>query len=589
LYLGNPAIKSKRQSRRAIQEGTMRLSVKMIAAAALAVFLIPAFNLFAGEAAKPSSDAKTVDSLPAVAPDPAASLPSAPMPQASMAAAMPYSRGLDTFTPRVEWFVGYSYLRAIPQLAVGNRLVHLNGGSTNIAFNFNRYLGLVGDFGGFNDTQLVLQNGSANSTVDSSGTVFTYLFGPRLSYRKYERITPFAQALFGGIHASEVTLSSGCSGTACTVLPSENSFAFTAGGGLDVKVHRHFAIRIIQAEYLMSRFENLTTGATAGQNDMRLSAGLVYRFGGNPGPPPQPPSPLSYSCSLNPSSVFAGEIIAVSGSALNLNPARTPVYTWTADGGTVTGTSSTASIDTKGLAPGTYTLKGHVTEGDKASENADCTAPFVVKAIEPPTVSCVANPSSVNSGDPSTITATGISPQNLTLTYSYSASSGSIIGAGTTATLTTGGVPAGPITVTCNVVDDKSQTASGTTSVTVVVPIAPKPAVSQLCSVSFERDARRPARVDNEGKACLDSVALSLQNSPDAKLALVGNAAGSEKDSSRLAGQRVANTRAYLVSDKGIDTTRIVVYTGTQDGKTVSTILVPAGATFDATGDTPVQ
>jgi hypothetical protein len=299
---------------------------------------------------------------------------------------------------------------------------------------------------------------------------------------------------------------------------------------------------------------------------------------------------LNYSCSVNPSSVFAGETIAVSGTAVNLNPAKAPVYTWTADGGTVTGTSSTGSIDTKNLAPGTYTLKGHVSEGDKASDNADCTASYVVKAIEPPTVSCTANPSSVNSGDPSTITAVGISPQDLSLTYSYSSSSGSISGSGTTATLiTTGGVPAGPITVNCNLVDDKGQTASGTTSVTVVVPIAPKPAVSELCSVSFARDARRPSRVDNEGKACLDQVALTLQNSPDAKLALVGNAAGGERDSGKLAGQRAANTKAYLVSDKGIDSTRIAVYTGAQDGKSVSTILIPAGATFDATGDTPLQ
>ena len=87
--------------------------------------------------------------------------------------------------------------------------------------------------------------------------------------------------------------------------------------------------------------------------------------------------------------------------------------TWTVDGGTVTGTTSTASIDTKNVAAGSYTLKGHVSEGDKPGENADCTAPYVVKALEPPTVSCMANPSTVNSGDPSTITATGISPQGL--------------------------------------------------------------------------------------------------------------------------------------------------------------------------------
>ena len=46
---------------------------------------------------------------------------------------------------------------------------------------------------------------------------------------------------------------------------------------------------------------------------------------------------------------------------------------------------------------------------------------------------------------------------------------------------------------------------------------------SSLCSVSFERDAKRPTRVDNEAKACLDDVALALQRSSSAKLAMVGN------------------------------------------------------------------
>jgi opacity protein-like surface antigen len=504
-------------------------------------------------------------------------------------AAMPYSRGLNSYTPRVEWFLGYSYLRAVPELAAGNRLVYLNGGSTSIAFNFNRYLGIVGDFGGFKDSKLLLTGpGEPSGAVNSSGTAYTYLFGPRLSYRTHERITPFAQVLFGGIHASDVTLSSGCSGAGCTLLPSENRFAMTAGGGLDVKVHHHIAIRLIQAEYLMTRFENLTTGSTASQNDMRLSAGLVFRFGGGP-PPPPPLPPLNYSCSVNPVSVYIGEPIAVSGTAVNLNPARTAVYTWTVDGGTVTGTTSTASIDTRNVAPGSYTLKGHVTEGDRPDESADCTAPYAVRALEPPTVSCMANPATVNSGDPSTITATGVSPQGLSLTYSYSTSAGLVSGSGTTATLTTGGAAAGVITVTCNVVDAKGQTASGTTAVTVVVPQAPMPAVSELCSVSFARDARRPARVDNEGKACLDQVALSLQSSPDAKLVLVGNVAAGEKDSGKLAEKRAVNTKAYLVGEKGIDSSRITVYTGARGDKTVTTTLIPAGATFDATGDTPVQ
>jgi len=95
--------------------------------------------------------------------------------------------------------------------------------------------------------------------------------------------------------------------------------------------------------------------------------------------------------------------------------------------------------------------------------------------------------------------------------------------------------------------------------------------------------------VDNEAKACLDSIALSLQHDSDARLAIIGNAASGEKDSGRLAAARAVNTRAYLVSEKGIDASRIDVYSGSQDGKVVSTTLIPAGAAFNAAGDTPVQ
>jgi hypothetical protein len=469
-------------------------------------------------------------------------------------------------------------------------VVWLNGGSASIAYNINRYLGIVADVGDYTNSKIQF-TGAYNATIDvneANGGVLSYLFGPRLSFRQHERFTPFVQALFGGVHASEVDIAN-CT-IDCVLLPVQNSFAMTAGGGLDIKIHRHFAVRLIQAEYMMTRFQNYDTGTTAMQNDMRLSSGIVFRFGGNPAPPLPPPSPLEYSCSVNPTAVYMGDAIAASGTAVNLNPAKTAVYTWSVDGGTVTGVESTAKIDTTNLAVGGYTLKGHVSEGARPGENADCTAAYAVKAFDPPTVSCAANPSSVIFGDSSTITATGISPQNRPLTYSYNSTSGSVSGSGITATLSTVGAAVGTVTVICNVVDDKGQTASGTALVAVTVPaVAPKPVTSDLCTIQFGRDPQRPSRVDNEAKACLDEIALNLQRSTDATIAIVGNAAAGERGGKKLATQRAVNTKAYLVSEKGIDASRIAVYSGSQDGKTAFTALVPAGATFDATGDTPVE
>jgi hypothetical protein len=104
-------------------------------------------------------------------------------------------------------------------------------------------------------------------------------------------------------------------------------------------------------------------------------------------------------------------------------------------------------------------------------------------------------------------------------------------------------------------------------------------------------------RVDNEAKACLDDVALNLQRSSDAKLALVGNSNAKEKTPPKrkkakvtdYAAERAVNAKDYLVTDKGIDPSRVTVYSGSTDGQTVTTTLIPAGATLDTTGLTPVD
>jgi outer membrane protein OmpA-like peptidoglycan-associated protein len=372
---------------------------------------------------------------------------------------------------------------------------------------------------------------------------------------------------------------------------------FVAGGGMDYDVpywdHR-FAIRLFQADYEWQHHSfgdtpNLATDNLGGYTNLsavRLSAGVVIHFGSI-----VPPPPVTLACVATPASVYPGDPLTITGTASNLNPKRTATYVWTADNGVkVTGNNNVATVDTSTLAAGNYTVKGHVSEGNKAGQMADCAAPFTVMAIQPPTLSCSANPTSVNPGDSSAITATGVSPQNRPLTYSYSTSAGAISGSTSTATLSTTGAAPGTVVVTCNVVDDKGNTATANTQVTVVAPPPPPaPATSSLCSISFERDKARPTRVDNEAKACLDDIALNLQRTSDAKVALVGSSDAKEHHGDKLAAERAVNTKSYLVTEKGIDASRVTVYTGGTDGKTVSTTLVPAGATFAATGDTPVD
>jgi len=85
-------------------------------------------------------------------------------------------------------FAGYSYVRANPATS-GIDSFSMNGGGASLAYNANNWLSAVADFGGYH-TNNILGTG-----ID--GTLSTYLFGPRISYRHDSRITPFGQVLFG--------------------------------------------------------------------------------------------------------------------------------------------------------------------------------------------------------------------------------------------------------------------------------------------------------------------------------------------------------------------------------------------------------
>src|SRR5580698_4333267 len=375
--------------------------------------------------------------------------------------------------------------------------------------------------------------------------LYTISGGP-IARAPMQNFTLFAHGLVGGARLGGPNLSN----PFIYHEPYRWGPTLTAGGGMDYQLpffDNRFSIRLFQADYRWMHTNYgpavpvPTIGTLGGRTNLsgaELSTGIVGHFGHI-----IPPPPVTYACAVSPTTVFPGDPITVTGTAANLNPKKTASYTWSADGGTISGTSSTANIDTKTAAPGTYTVKGHVSEGAKPGELADCTATYTVKQFEPPTISCSANPSTVAPGDSSTITATGMSPQNRPLTYSYSATAGNVSGTGSTSTLSTAGAAPGSITVTANVVDDKGQSASCTTTVTVnAPPPPPAPLTSALCSVNFERDKRRPVRVDNEGKACLDDVALKLQSDSAAKLAVVGNAT---TDETTATGKKKAVGTAY--------------------------------------------
>ncbi|SEB49353.1 OmpA family protein [Terriglobus roseus] len=462
--------------------------------------------------------------------------------------------------PKSELFVGYSYLRAVPTLADGNRLVTLNGGSTSLAYNFTRHFGLVTDFSGYADSELRLSGPGAIPTriADSSGSVYSMLFGPRFSFRA-KHFTPFVQVLGGGAYATAVTLKN-CT-TACTPLPEQGSFAMTAGGGLDVNVSRHLAIRAVQAEYLMTRFANTTTAVRSTQNDMRLSAGLVFRFGSHPAallPPNR--APLS-ACSVDKSFLYSGSdaIVAVHAKGVDAdNDALT--YAWTPTDGTLTGTGADVKWDLTGAPVGSHIVKLKLDDGRGGS--SDCAAEVVIAAPlnRSPSLSCSIAENALEAGQLAHLTATGSDPDGDPLQYTWTTSYGAIRGTDSAVLLQTDPTMDHAYAVHVQVMDGRGGSSDCSMNFSAqrsqaVVKLEERLSLRSIYFPTAEPTVAQPSRglLASQHSTLLSLAAdfsQYLKTQPTAHLILEGHAdpRGSAEYNQKLSELRVALTKEYLVA-----------------------------------------
>jgi hypothetical protein len=173
---------------------------------------------------------------------------------------------LETQPPRVDVFGGYSYMRA-STVFTGAR-VNLHGATFSGVFYLNKWFGVAGDAGIYH---------AANIANQFTLTVSSYQAGPRIRLPNKTRLTPYGQFLVGGGHAGGTIYTSSL-GFGIAPIGANNSLLFAAGGGADFRLSRRISARMVQAEYLYSEFLN---GSAAGheQNNLRLSAGVVFNFG----------------------------------------------------------------------------------------------------------------------------------------------------------------------------------------------------------------------------------------------------------------------------------------------------------------------
>jgi outer membrane protein OmpA-like peptidoglycan-associated protein len=87
------------------------------------------------------------------------------------------------------------------------------------------------------------------------------------------------------------------------------------------------------------------------------------------------------TCSVDRSSVLSGERVRVTASASDADN-DTLTYSWRTNGGQIVGSGASVTLDTTGLAAGSYTVTGRVDDGRSGA--ADCTVAVGVTVPPPP-------------------------------------------------------------------------------------------------------------------------------------------------------------------------------------------------------------
>jgi outer membrane protein OmpA-like peptidoglycan-associated protein len=341
------------------------------------------------------------------------------------------------------------------------------------------------------------------------------------------------------------------------------------GGGIDLRVMKAFSIRLLEADYQWTR-HNFADQVPPEQPDLRrssfggvrLRSGIVLNFGGG-----EAAVPPTATCSAQPTEVMVGEPVTLTANPSNFNPKHTLAYNWTSNGGKVTGKDTTATVDTNGVAGGSYNATARVSDPRaKKNNEASCTATFAVKEPpkNPPTMSCSSSPASVQVGATATITCECKSPDGQQVSVAgWNASAGTVSGSGTSATLNTTGASPGTATIGATCTDARGLTGSASASVAVTAPPQPNKELEARLSIGhsvyFPTAQPTPANptgglLTSQQKTLLvlaQDFAEYLKVKPDAHLILEGHAdqRGSVAYNQALSERRVERTRTFLVEN----------------------------------------
>src|SRR5579863_3083706 len=455
-------------------------------------------------------------------------------------------------TPKWDLFAGYQWLHpgatvpdpsGDPNNPTPLKLQDGSGAGAALTYNFDPHWGGEVDFG----------TNSLDHAYETTASI-----GPRYIWRT-ENANYFLHTLLSYNRLSVDGLN------------GSNGIGAILGGGMDLPIRKWLAFRLFEADYVWARhnyanfaaaeFPNLRRPSLEGA---RLRTGLVISWGGAP-----PVAPAA-SCSLQPAEVMVGEPVTATVTSSNFNPKHTVTYSWSANGGAVSGKDTTATIDTTNVAPGSYAVTAHVTDPKSKNNNmASCSANFTVKPLppkNPPTMSCSVSPSSVKVGDSATITCSCTSPDGVSVSVAnWNATGGTLSGAGSTAALSTAGSSAGPVTISASCTDTRGLTGQASTQLMVenpppppvnpeVVRLEARLALHSIYFVTNFPSAANPkgGLLASQQKTLIELASdfkKYLESKPDAHLILGGHAdhRGSAEFNQALSERRVARTKSFLI------------------------------------------
>jgi outer membrane protein OmpA-like peptidoglycan-associated protein len=458
----------------------------------------------------------------------------------------------DQPAPKWELFGGYSFLypnstlHGLLPLALVPLTSQLEsnprGVGASATYNFNRWLGLT------LDTSTHWGSGESPFARKVDDAAFSNLsLGPKFTFRS-THFSPFLEFLVGDHRLMP------------DAFHDIDKIGFMLGGGLDVNLSRHVALRLFRADFVYSNYQYGPRPVPDTEvRGVRLQTGLNFMFGGGAPPPPPHRSPVA-SCSIDKTMVYvgSGEIAVVRADASH--PDNDPLtYSWTANGGAVDGSGPEVRWNSSNTDPRTYTISARV--NDRRGGTASCSADIRValRPNRPPIMSCAVDHNPVWSGKSVQITATASDPDGDPLTYTWSAGRGRVRGTGATIDFDSSGLAPGRYPVTGHVDDGRGGFAECQLAIDVQDPprIAELEKRLDLHSIYFQTSRPYSANPTGGLVSSQEQILVTLAQDfkeylgfrPDAHLILGGHAdhRGSEEYNKGLTERRVARTKSFLV------------------------------------------